>query len=67
MLDSYCEKAQLADGLDILDLGCGALSLLTVSGVLLSDRIGRMGKPISLFGPGMASTFANVLMDDASL
>ncbi len=24
MLESYCEKAQLKDGLDILDLGCGA-------------------------------------------
>lgn len=23
MLESYCEKAQLRDGLDILDLGCG--------------------------------------------
>jgi cyclopropane fatty-acyl-phospholipid synthase-like methyltransferase len=24
MLESYCEKAQLKDGMDILDLGCGA-------------------------------------------
>jgi cyclopropane fatty-acyl-phospholipid synthase-like methyltransferase len=24
MLESYCEKAQLRDGLDVLDLGCGA-------------------------------------------
>ncbi|KAK1216758.1 hypothetical protein PQX77_020608 [Marasmius sp. AFHP31] len=24
MLNSYCEKAQLADGQDMLDLGCGA-------------------------------------------
>jgi len=23
MLESYCEKARLVDGLDILDLGCG--------------------------------------------
>ena len=23
MLESYCEKAQMRDGLDILDLGCG--------------------------------------------
>ena len=23
MLESYCEKAQLKDGIDILDLGCG--------------------------------------------
>ena len=23
MLESYCEKAQLLDGMDILDLGCG--------------------------------------------
>ena len=23
MLESYCVKAQLRDGLDILDLGCG--------------------------------------------
>lgn len=23
MLESYCDKAQLRDGLDILDLGCG--------------------------------------------
>jgi hypothetical protein len=27
MLESYCEKAQLRDGLDILDLGCGTLLL----------------------------------------
>ncbi|RDX47884.1 S-adenosyl-L-methionine-dependent methyltransferase [Lentinus brumalis] len=27
MLESYCEKAQLKDGLDILDLGCGWGSL----------------------------------------
>ncbi|KAG9035260.1 hypothetical protein FS842_003732, partial [Serendipita sp. 407] len=27
MLESYCEKAQLADGIDILDLGCGWGSL----------------------------------------
>jgi cyclopropane fatty-acyl-phospholipid synthase-like methyltransferase len=26
MLESYCVKAQLRDGLDILDLGCGAFS-----------------------------------------
>ena len=26
MLESYCEKAQLKDGLDILDLGCGTPS-----------------------------------------
>lgn len=25
MLESYCEKAQLKDGLEILDLGCGML------------------------------------------
>ena len=24
MMESYCEKAQLRDGFDILDLGCGA-------------------------------------------
>jgi hypothetical protein len=24
MLESYCEKAKLCDGIDILDLGCGA-------------------------------------------
>lgn len=24
MLESYCEKAQLQDGQDVLDLGCGA-------------------------------------------
>jgi hypothetical protein len=24
MLESYCYKARLMDGLDILDLGCGA-------------------------------------------
>ncbi len=23
MLESYCEKAQLRDGMDVLDLGCG--------------------------------------------
>lgn len=23
MLESYCEKARLRDGIDILDLGCG--------------------------------------------
>lgn len=23
MLESYCEKAQLRDGIEILDLGCG--------------------------------------------
>jgi cyclopropane fatty-acyl-phospholipid synthase-like methyltransferase len=27
MLESYCEKAKLADGIDILDLGCGWGSL----------------------------------------
>lgn len=27
MLDSYCEKAHLVDGLDILDLGCGVYFL----------------------------------------
>ena len=25
MLESYCEKAQLKDGIDILDLGCGMI------------------------------------------
>lgn len=25
MLESYCEKAKLADGVDILDLGCGTI------------------------------------------
>ena len=27
MLESYCEKAQLRDGLDVLDLGCGACTV----------------------------------------
>lgn len=27
MLESYCEKARLVDGMDILDLGCGWGSL----------------------------------------
>lgn len=30
MLESYCVKAQLRDGLDILDLGCGTLVLMTL-------------------------------------
>lgn len=30
MLESYCIKAQLRDGLDILDLGCGALAFMTL-------------------------------------
>lgn len=29
MLESYCTKAQLRDGLDILDLGCGMYSVFT--------------------------------------
>jgi cyclopropane fatty-acyl-phospholipid synthase-like methyltransferase len=27
MLESYCEKAKLQDGMDVLDLGCGWGSL----------------------------------------
>lgn len=27
MLESYCEKAKLEDGMDVLDLGCGWGSL----------------------------------------
>ena len=27
MLESYCEKAQLRDGLDVLDLGCGSCTV----------------------------------------
>ena len=27
MMESYCTKAMLGDGLDILDLGCGILVL----------------------------------------
>lgn len=27
MMESYCEKAQLRDGQDILDLGCGMPSM----------------------------------------
>lgn len=34
MLESYCEKARLKDGIDILDLGCGKLCR-GVSGKLL--------------------------------
>lgn len=30
MLESYCNKAQLKDGLDILDLGCGTPFLIFV-------------------------------------
>jgi cyclopropane fatty-acyl-phospholipid synthase-like methyltransferase len=40
MLERYCEKAKLADGIDILDLGCGwgslSLFLAEVSGGLVS-------------------------------
>lgn len=32
MLESYCEKAKLADGMDILDLGCGTIFFPFVSG-----------------------------------
>ena len=35
MLESYCEKAQIKDGMDILDLGCGIYPFLLIrAGVL---------------------------------
>lgn len=42
MLESYCQKAQLKDGMDVLDLGCGmSVSRRLRCGCLtLSNRVG---------------------------
>ena len=47
MMESYCEKAQLRDGLDILDLGCGAF-LVSCSAIFLFNNPSRLGKSIAL-------------------
>ncbi|KAF8893483.1 S-adenosyl-L-methionine-dependent methyltransferase [Infundibulicybe gibba] len=39
MLESYCEKAQLKDGLDILDLGCGMWSDLCLAQKYPNSRV----------------------------
>ena len=60
MLESYCKKAQLVDGLDVLDLGCGALVPLSSlpHGVPLKRILGcaRMGKLVSLLSSGTDPT-----------
>ncbi len=47
MLESYCQKAQIEDGMDLLDLGCGwgslCLFLCEVKLILpFSDCVPRM-------------------------
>lgn len=41
MLESYCEKAKLQDGMDILDLGCGWGSLTLFLAEVGSRRMGE--------------------------
>jgi len=48
MLESYCEKAQLVDGQDVLDLGCGALHATCPASVLVSNDVAGWGS-LSLF------------------
>lgn len=50
MLESYCEKARLRDGQEVLDLGCGVYitqSLRTTALIYF-----RMGKSVAIFSPG---------------
>jgi hypothetical protein len=54
MLESYCNKAQLKDGLDILDLGCD-MYLLSHLFPDLSNNNPRLGELVALFGPGKLS------------
>lgn len=41
MLESYCEKAQIKDGMDILDLGCGIYPSAHSHGY--ADTVRRLG------------------------
>ena len=50
MLDSYCVKAQLKDGMDVLDLGCGMFWLFEYTHIL-------MVCPSVLLGWGSLSLF----------
>ena len=52
MLESYCKKAKLKDGLDILDLGCGMHFFKVFWGIL---KISRMGELVVILGPGLFS------------
>jgi len=48
MLESYCEKAQLVDGQDVLDLGCGTLHATYPTSVLVFNDVVGWGS-LSLF------------------
>lgn len=41
MLESYCEKAQLRDGMDVLDLGCGTSHIRRCC--LIYSSLNRLG------------------------
>jgi hypothetical protein len=53
MLESYCEKAQLKDGQDVLDLGCGQYCPFCALGpnILMCAHMQRVGKPVALSRP----------------
>jgi hypothetical protein len=58
MMESYCQKARLEDGMDILDLGCGACISLSVTASDSRDsydHTSRLGVTIPLFGAGAYS------------
>ncbi len=49
MLESYCEKAKLEDGMDILDLGCGTVFFALHLGLLLTKTHSLGWGSLSLF------------------
>ncbi len=46
MLESYCEKAQLKDGMDILDLGCGESVIALSTNIVSSCELHRLGESL---------------------
>lgn len=61
ILESYCTKAQLSDGMDVLDLGCGELFILLVCAYIHGLPLNRMGKLIIVSGAGTTSVSGSVL------
>jgi hypothetical protein len=58
MLESYCEKAQLRDGLDVLDLGCGACYryLISLLFYLIFFFFCRLGESLSVSRSSRSTT-----------
>ena len=51
MLENYCQKAQLKDGMDILDLGCGTFVSYDLKRGCLTPS-NRVGQSHHIFGAG---------------